>query len=205
MAGDATFSKKNKTQGASVMAQWLLYFLFYSFAGYLLEKAFARLIRSPHQVRKCFLLLPLCPVYGLAMTAVLVLIPEGTGPLPQMLLGGIICTAVEYLVHLLYEKALGVRFWDYSVLRGHFHGRICTQFALIWGVLSAAAVWRIQPFAARLAAQTPPAAAYVLWLLLAADCVFTAAMLRYSRDPEQLTLRAAFAQIRASSQSNTSL
>jgi len=187
------------------MAQWLLYFLFYSFAGYLLEKAFARLIRSPHQVRKCFLLLPLCPVYGLAMTAVLALVPEGAGLLPQMFLGGAVCTAVEYLVHLFYEKTLGVRFWDYSVLRGHFHGRICPQFSLIWGVLSAFTVWRVQPFAAWLAARTPPAAAYTLWLLLAADCVFTAAMLRHSRDPEQLTLRAAFAQMRASSQSSTSL
>jgi len=205
MVGNATFVKKNKTQGAPVMAQWFMYFLFYSFTGYLLEKAFARLIRSPHQVRKCFLLLPLCPVYGLAMTAVLALIPEGTGPLPQMLLGGIICTAVEYLVHLFYEKTLGVRFWDYSILRGHFHGRICPQFTLIWGVLSAVAVWRIQPLAAWLAARTPPAAVYALWLLLAVDCVVTAAMLWYSRDPEQLTLRAAIAQIRASSQSSTSL
>lgn len=187
------------------MAQWFLYFLFYSFAGYLLEKAFARLIRSPNQVRKCFLLLPLCPVYGLAMTAVLAVIPEGSGPLRQIFLGGAICTAVEYLVHLFYERAFAVQFWNYSGLKGHIQGRICPQFALIWGILSAAAVWWIQPFAMRLAALAPPEVPYGLWLLLAADCVFTTALLRYCRDPEQLALRAAFAQIRASSQSDTSL
>ena len=74
------------------MAQWFLYFIFYSFAGYLLEKLFAWLIHSPNQVRKCFFLLPLCPVYGLAMAAVLALIPEETGPLSRMLLGGVICS-----------------------------------------------------------------------------------------------------------------
>ena len=187
------------------MAQWFLYFLFYSFAGYLLEKLFARLIHSPNQVRKCFLLLPLCPVYGLAMTAVLALIPEGAGPLPQMLLGGLICTAAEYLVHLFYEKTFRVHFWDYSELRGHIRGRICPQFALIWGVLSALAVWLLQPFAVYLAARTPPPVTYALWLALAADCVLTAALLRHSRAPEQLTLGTVYAQIRASSQSRTSL
>ena len=187
------------------MAQWFLYFVFYSFAGYLLEKAFARLIRSPSQVRKCFLLLPLCPVYGLAMTAVLALVPEGSGPLPRMLLGGVICTAAEYLVHLFYEKTFHVHFWDYSQLRGHVRGRICPQFALIWGVLSTAAVWWVHPLAIRLAAWTPPAAAYALWLVLAVDSVLSAALLRRGRDPEQLALGAVFAQIRASSQSNTSL
>ena len=47
---------------------WLV--LFYSFAGYLLEKLFAYVTRAQHRVRKCCLLLPLCPVYGLAMLAV---------------------------------------------------------------------------------------------------------------------------------------
>ena len=187
------------------MAKWFLWFLFYSFGGYLLEKLFARLTHSPNQVRKCFLFLPLCPVYGLAMTVLLALLPEGAGPLLRIFLGGMICTAIEYLVHLFYEKALGIRFWDYSALRGHIRGRICPQFALIWGVLSAAAVRWIQPFAEELAALTPPAAVYALWLLLAADCVFTVTLLRHGVGPEKLALRAVFAQSRASSQSSTSL
>ena len=52
---------------------WL--FILYSFGGYLLEKAFAAATAAPLQVRKCLLLLPLCPVYGLGMLAVLVLPP----------------------------------------------------------------------------------------------------------------------------------
>ena len=48
---------------------WFWLVIFYSFGGYLLEKGYAAAVRSPHRVRKCFLLLPLCPVYGLAMLA----------------------------------------------------------------------------------------------------------------------------------------
>lgn len=64
------------------MSRWFVYFLFYSLGGYGLEKLHARLTHSPRQVRKCFLLLPLCPVYGLAMTALAALAPEGLGFLP---------------------------------------------------------------------------------------------------------------------------
>ena len=172
------------------MSQWFVCFLFYSLAGYGLEKLFARCIRSPNQVRKCFLLLPLCPVYGLAMTTLLALAPAGLGFFSLALLGAAVCTGVEYLVHLFYDKLLGVRFWDYSLMRGHIRGRVCPHFALIWGVLSAFAVRRVQPFVLLLAEWTPAWAVFLLWMTLAADCVLSAALLRQYRDTEMLTISA---------------
>ena len=55
------------------MTDLLWFFWMYSFGGYLLERAFAALTRAERRERKCFLLLPLCPVYGLGMLAVLAL------------------------------------------------------------------------------------------------------------------------------------
>ncbi len=187
------------------MSRWFIYFLFYSIAGYGLEKLHARLSHSPRQVRKCFLLLPLCPVYGLAMTALLALIPEGIGFLPLALLGGAVCTGTEYLVHLFYDRALGVQFWDYTPMRGHIRGRICPQFALIWGLLSAAAVYLVQPYVQVLAEAVPPWVVFFLWLTLAADCVLSWTLLQRYRNTELLSLKAVVSQIRASSQSSTSL
>lgn len=169
------------------MSRWFVYFLFYSLGGYGLEKLHARLSHSPRQVRKCFVLLPLCPVYGLAMTALAALAPEGWGFFPLMLLGGAVCTGVEFLVHLFYDKALGVRFWDYSPMRGQLQGRICPQFAVIWGVLSAAALRWVHPLAQWAAGVIPPQAVFLLWVVLAADCVLSAALLRRYRDTELLT------------------
>lgn len=187
------------------MSRWFVYFLFYSLGGYGLEKLHARFSHSPRQVRKCFLLLPLCPVYGLAMTALLALAPENLGFVPLMILGGTVCTGVEFLVHLFYDKFLGVQFWDYRLMRGHVQGRICPQFAVIWGVLSAAALRWVQPLAVLAAEVLPGWTVFLLWAVLAADCVLSAALLRRYRDTELLALRAALAQIRASSQSSTSL
>ena len=172
------------------MSQWFICFLFYSLGGYGLEKLFARCIHSPNQVRKCFLFLPLCPVYGLAMTVLIALTPAELGFFPLMLLGCVVCTGVEYLVHLFYDKVLGVRFWDYSLLRGHIHGRICPHFALIWGVLSALAARLFQPLVIPLIWVIPGWVVYLLWVTLAADCVFSTALLRKYQDTQMLTVSA---------------
>lgn len=185
------------------MSRWFNLFLFYSLGGYGLEKLHARLSHSPRQVRKCFLLLPLCPVYGLAMTALIALTPEGLGIFPLMILGGVVCTGVEFLVHLFYDKALGVQFWDYRPMRGHIQGRICPQFAVIWGVLSAAVLRWVQPLAELAAEAVPSWAVFLLWVVLAADCVLSVALLRRYGDTELLTPGAVL-QMRSASQSSTS-
>ena len=184
------------------MAQWFWYFLIYSFLGCCLEKLYARCIRSPKRVRKSFLLLPLCPVYGLGMTALLALWEPGMGPLVLACLGALVCTGVEYLVHLFYEKTLKVRFWDYTGLPGSVQGRICPRFAAVWGGLSAFAVVCVQPWVTALAAAVPPALSYGMWLLLAADCVLTARVLAWYHDTELLALSTLSARV--SSQSSTS-
>lgn len=172
------------------MSRLFLYFLMYSFLGYCLEKLFARAVRSDRQVRKCFLLLPLCPVYGIAMTAVIVLSRSFGSFLSLALWGCLICTAAEYLVHLFYEKVFRVAFWDYSGLRGNVKGRICPQFSLVWGILSATAARFIHPTVATLSETISPSAVFLLWMICAIDCVLTSFVLRQTRDTEQLSLTA---------------
>lgn len=167
------------------------YFIFYSFLGYLLEKLFARMTRSPRQVRKCFLLLPLCPVYGLALCALLLTGAERIESLAALLLrGAAVTTAVEYAVHWGYETLLGVKFWDYTQTRLNVNGRICLPFSLAWGVLSAAAVRFVQPTLRTLASALPDAWAFSALLLLIFDTILTARVLRTYHDTELLSLRA---------------
>ena len=84
------------------------YFLGYGFLGYLLEKLFAALTHAEHRVRKGFLLAPVCPVYGLAMCAVLALGADRIGPLWELaLLCSITATTAEYAVHLFCDAVLG--------------------------------------------------------------------------------------------------
>lgn len=163
------------------------YFIIYSFGGYLLEKGFAAVTRARHRVRKCFLLLPLCPVYGLAMTAVLLLPQELTGSfLSQALYGGIAATAVEYAVHFLYERLLGVMFWDYSATKMDLNRRICMPFSIAWGLLSALAVRFVQPWLAVFVTRIPPWLSYAMVLLVVLDSFFSVRVLLERHDIDLL-------------------
>lgn len=170
------------------MSRWFLCFMIYSFFGYCLEKVFAYVSRSDRQVRKCFLLLPLCPVYGLAMSVVISVADAFQSYFTLALAGGIICTAAEYAVHLFYDRIFRVQFWDYSALPGNVRGRICPQFSLIWGILSAAAVRFIHPAVAELTEGFSPASVFLLWMVLAIDCVLTASLLLRFHDTDLLSL-----------------
>ncbi|MBR2895190.1 MAG: putative ABC transporter permease, partial [Oscillospiraceae bacterium] len=171
---------------------------------YCLEKIFAYATHSPRQTRKCFLILPLCPVYGLAMTLFLA-VEQSIPSFPTAILfGSMICTGVEFFVHFFYDYVFQTQFWNYSDLRFHIHGRICPQFALIWGILSTLAARFIHPAIVAVTADIPPAVTFAVWMLLAVDCPLTCTLLYHFHDTELLSLPALVTQQRPSNQSNTS-
>lgn len=161
-------------------------FIVYSFGGFLLEKLFAFLTGAEHTVRKCFLLLPLCPVYGIAM-AVILRFAEAQESFWQLAVyGGALATAVEYGVHFLYDKLLGVLFWDYSSTHLDLNRRICFPFSVAWGLLAALTVRYVQPILEPVLASIPPQVTFVLLLVLTADSFFTVRLLRRSRNIDLL-------------------
>ena len=169
---------------------WFWVFLLYSFGGYLLEKSFAFATAAPQQVRKCQLLLPLCPVYGLGMLAVLALPRAWTDTAWKLgVVGALTVTAVEFAVHWLYERLLGVRFWDYSPVRGEVAGRVCLPFTAIWGVLIVGAVTFLHPWVVALAVRMPPWLTYALLLTLTVDVFFSALVLRRGGDVSLMSVK----------------
>lgn len=171
------------------MAARFWQFVLYSFLGYLLEKGYAAATGAPGQTRKCFLLLPLCPVYGLGVLAVLALPAHLTDSLPELALwGGLTATAVEYGVHVLYDRVLGVRFWDYSRVRGNLRGRVCVPFSIAWGILLALWLPWFQPLARQWTEAVPAPFTYAALLVLTADTVLSVRLLHATHDTEALRL-----------------
>ncbi|MEA4954738.1 MAG: putative ABC transporter permease [Pseudoflavonifractor sp.] len=122
-------------------------FLFYSFCGFLLEVAFARVTHSSKQDRKCHLLLPVCPVYGVGALSILFLPAAVTAaPLLLFLTGAVVCTAAEWGLSWFYEKAAGAAFWDYRTLPWNLNGRVCILFSAFWGLLALPLVYGLQPW-----------------------------------------------------------
>lgn len=163
------------------------YFLLYSFFGFSAEVLFARATHSRKQDRKCQLFLPLCPVYGLGATAI-VLLPQAIFGHPLLLFPAslIIASAAEYIMSLFYEKAWGVFFWDYSNLPGNLHGRICLPFSLIWGALGLILAYYIHPAFSYFISFLPSFLALPFLLLFFLDFALTSLLLRHSHDTNDL-------------------
>ena len=169
------------------MAVWFWYFMCYSFLGFVLEVFYARATRSSKLDRKCLFLLPLCPVYGLGALFILALpTPVREQPLLLVPAAALLCTAVEYLMGLFYEKVTLVSFWDYSHLRGNVGGKICPAFSAAWGVLAAVVAYLIHPVVARLVPLIPPAVTVTTALALSADSLLSVVLLRRARSAQVL-------------------
>ena len=161
---------------------WFWSFVTYSFIGFLLEVAFAKL-SGGRADRKGLLVLPLCPVYGAGACLILAL-PGWVDERPWalFLMGGLTATAAEYLAALYHEKALGVSFWDYGNLPGNVQGRVCLPFSLAWGVLSLGLVYWLHPLLAPWLARIPAPVGWMMLATLLTDGGLTAALLRRQGD-----------------------
>ena len=174
-------------KGYGIMAEWFWQFLIYSFLGFLLEVAFARITRSRKQDRKCLLLLPLCPVYGLGALAIVHLPAAVQGnPFLLFLLGGLAATAVEYFTDWFYEIALGVRFWDYSDLPWNLNGRVSLLFSFFWGLLAIGLVVWVHPWVKGLLSIIPTGWAFPVFLLFLTDAILSAWTLRTTGTTDSL-------------------
>lgn len=161
---------------------WFWSFFAYSFLGFLLEVSFAWLTGGEPD-RRCLLVLPLCPVYGLGACGIL-LLPAAVRSSPPLLflLGGLTATGMEYGAALWYERALGVSFWDYRGLPGNVRGRVCLPFSLAWGTLALALVYGVHPLLAPLLAALPLPVGTAAAVTLGADLALSAALLRRTGD-----------------------
>lgn len=169
--------------------QLLWRFWIYSFFGFLLETAFAAVTRARQKGRKCRLLLPLCPVYGLGVLAVLALPQEMTDSFWELAVwGGLVATAVEYVVHWWYQQLLGVCFWDYSAVPGNLRGRVCLPFSIVWAVLLAVMLPAIERWLTPLLPGFSPRLTYWVLLIFTADTVCSWQVLRKTRDTQALRL-----------------
>lgn len=166
---------------------WLWRFILYSFLGFLLEVAFARLIHHPKRDRKCFILLPLCPVYGLGAEVILALSDTlRAGPLGVMAIGFLSASAAEYLMGLFYARVLGVHFWDYSDLPLNLDGLVCLPFSLCWTVLALVLVYWLSPWVDFLVARIPDFLAPPALIVLLSDALLSSVALRRTGTTEVL-------------------
>lgn len=118
------------------LTQWVLFFFFYSFAGWIWESCYVS-VRKHRWVNRGFMHGPMLPIYGSGALVVLIsTIGVRENVVLIFLFGMTAATLLEYVTGAAMESLFHVRYWDYSNQKLNLHGYICVSSSLCWGCFS---------------------------------------------------------------------
>jgi len=137
-----------------ILAKWFLYFIIYSFIGWLYESILCS-ISEKKWVNRGFLNGPLCPVYGFGALSVLFLLNQRVDNIVALFFISMGVTSIlEYITSLLLEKLFHAKWWDYSNYRFNIQGRVSLIGAIVFGLLSVLLIKVIHPLTSELIIKT---------------------------------------------------
>lgn len=109
-------------------------FLIYACMGWCLEVAYCGL-NSGKFVNRGFLNGPVCPVYGVGGTVIILCLTPIAKNIWLLFIGSVIVTSlIELVTGFALEKIYHARWWDYTNQPFNIGGYICLKFSLAWGV-----------------------------------------------------------------------
>ena len=108
-------------------------FIIYAFIGWCTEVSYAALDRGIF-VNRGFLNGPYCPIYGIGVLMVVVVLTPLKENLLILYIGSFFLTTIlEFLTGFILEKVFHNKWWDYSDKPYNLMGYICLKFSIYWG------------------------------------------------------------------------
>ena len=161
--------------------QICLYFLIYSFGGWVVEVIF-HAVALGKVINRGFLNGPVCPVYGFGVLSVFALLNTIQGSGRQMSDGMIFVFGIVLATAVELDVCFHARWWDYSDKPFNFHGYICLEFSLIWGLAIVMVVKVFQKYVEAHALHTPATWEWiviaVLYAVYLTDFIVTVAVIQ---------------------------
>lgn len=144
----------------------LLYFFVYGFLGWCTEVGFAA-FKTHHFVNRGFLNGPICPIYGVGVTAVItVLTPYKSNIIVLYILSVVLVTVLEGVTGWAMDKIFHNKWWDYSDMPLNIGGYVCLLFSIVWGFACLFIIYFIQPLVHDLLAFIPTIVGIILIIIL---------------------------------------
>ena len=173
--------KKFTILGISIW-ELLAYFIIYSIAGYIIEMLFALVRYGVLESRQSFLYGPFCSIYGVGAIIMILFLQYFRKNRITLFIGGFIIGSItEYLLSLIGELILHVKWWDYSNMPLNINGRICFYYSIFWGILAIFLMKAIHPRVRNLMAfilkksseKFTKMAIIIISAFLAVDCILS--------------------------------
>lgn len=165
-----TFSLNN-------IEMYILLFFTYAFAGWIME-SIGGIFKVKKFVNRGFLIGPYCPVYGVGVVLITILLKNYTNDIPVLfILSTVICGTLEYATSYFMEKFFNARWWDYHNRKFNINGRICLETLLPFGIVGSTILCIINPFFIDLYLKIPNTIRHiitgVLTILFIIDCILS--------------------------------
>ena len=128
------------------MENYLIIFFVYSFCGWFLESV-GGILNVKKFVNRGFLIGPYCPVYGIGVLLITILLYKHMNDLLVLyFMSVLICGVLEYLTSYIMEKVFHARWWDYHNIKFNINGRICLETLLPFGLVGLLLVKYVNPW-----------------------------------------------------------
>ena len=125
---------------------YFIYFLIFSFVGWLLETCFS-FYSLGHFTKRGFLFGPLCPIYGWgALMLIIFFSTYKKHNLKLFVYAAILFTVFEYVVSYGMEALFSLKWWDYTSEFMNLNGRVSIFYSFAWGIIAILFVNFIYPF-----------------------------------------------------------
>lgn len=159
-----------------------VYFIFYSFLGYIIETLFALVTMGVWECRQSFLYGPFLGIYGVGAVVIILFAQYFTKNNFTLFLGGyLIGSITEYIVSFGTETLIGTRWWDYSGKLLNINGRICLLYSAFWGILTVFMIRKVNPnfdklcikIREKISVKVLKIVISIMMIFLAVDCIAT--------------------------------
>ena len=141
---------------------FFIYFLIYSFIGFLLETIYVYLMDGELKERG-FLFGPIIPLYGFGAMAIISFLSSYHNQIFELFIYGFLLTSIlEYITSYVMEKMFDMRWWDYSERKFNIHGRVCLRNSFMFGFLSVILIQWVHPLISNLVTSINPQSLSIL-------------------------------------------
>ena len=125
---------------------YFMMFFIYSVAGWIMECTLG-VIQKHKFVNRGFLIGPYCPIYGVGVVGVSLLLSRfANNIIVLFILATVLCGSLEYFTSYIMEKIFKARWWDYSKNKFNINGRVCLETLIPFGILSVFIIKITNPF-----------------------------------------------------------
>ena len=80
---------------------------------------------------------PFCIFYGIGAILTILCLQQYKGKkIKLFIIGCILMSAIQYALSFILETIVGARLWNYTWSKFNINGRVCLEYAILWGIIT---------------------------------------------------------------------